>query len=174
MADKTKCLLCWHLLNLDFSTYTVMMKQVCDWSQSLFNRIKLAGITLFGFVMHENYSLLLTALIWCNWATAVECKSITIYKLPLVVIFMNINIIISPLPLLYISMWNLHCVMFSFFQFTLSLSLSLPSVFLSQAKGDGHPPRAWFCSRFLPIKRELFHATVTKCLLMGWWWVFCK
>lgn len=33
---------------------------------------------------------------------------------------------------------------------------------------DGHPPRTWFCSRFLSAKRNFFLATVTMCHLPPW------
>ena len=43
----------------------------------------------------------------------------------------------------------------------LPLSLSAQLI-----EADGCTPRAWFCPRFLPVKREFFVATVAKCLLM--------
>ena len=41
-------------------------------------------------------------------------------------------------------------------------------------KADGRPPRARFCSRFLPVKGEFFLAAVAKCLLTGECWVFVR
>ena len=52
---------------------------------------------------------------------------------------------------------------------SLCLSLLLLPLSLStqMVKADGCPPRAWFCSRFLPIKGEFFLTAVAKCLLIG-------
>lgn len=47
----------------------------------------------------------------------------------------------------------------------LSLPISLCHS-LQPVKADNCPPRDWFCSRFLPVKRTFFLSTVTKCLLM--------
>ncbi len=47
------------------------------------------------------------------------------------------------------------------------LSVSLFLFLLTQpVKADGRPPRALLCSKFLPLKRKFFLATVAKCLLM--------
>ena len=51
---------------------------------------------------------------------------------------------------------------------SLSLSLSLClSLSTQHGQGRSRPPAARVCSRFLPVKREFFLATVAKCLLKG-------
>ena len=47
----------------------------------------------------------------------------------------------------------------------LSLRLSLST---QPVRAAGRSPRAWFCSRFLPVKGEFFLVAVTKCCSRGY------
>ncbi len=90
----------------------------------------------------------------------------------IIIIISHISIIIIVVIVVAasLSVCNPVCLSVSL-SFTLSLSLylslSLSVPFSTQpVKADGCSARAWLCSRFLPLKRKFFLATVTKCLLI--------
>ena len=70
------------------------------------------------------------------------------------------------------------CAFSLFFLLLLLLSLSLYSLSQTPVMGDGSPPRAQFCLRFLPVKKEFFPAAIAKylsrpALCEKCWDIFC-